>query len=889
MIVPIQQQQISTDVPGADLNSNKAGVSQAAQADAFHEGSLMSLGIYDKMVKAEAEEAYNYKMAELGVKSSKRMKDLEMSSVGGYMVDGDGNRTGKTVTQAYQEWANDEFHAGQASMPNQLGQDMFRTGGQQFFTRETIAMHTTEYAQRAAFFDDQRKISLDIRGNHLLAEPELEKSFEYLDNWQIEQQRSGKNGSLAANRVDMVTHTGQDDLSMKFFTGRINAIMEGRVPETISTGFGGEVIDPKTGKPVSGAAVQAPLGPLGAVRDLIEHLENRDGDPIDAALKPSYVDPTGRSAQREAQKMSSPRSALTPEHKDQLLNQLYALEHKLQTKEGNDFDQRIQSVKAGLHNGQEWSDKTFSDAFAMGMSVVKNKPEMKLHVVEGLMQLLATKHTRTYLPLYDGDPAQFKVMPTEIQKRLEASSMKGMASDAAMLGERFGLSENDRNFVGQVAIKEFKTAVESEMVKNAGDFEKDPASHIARNNPKVRNVFTTVDFEHPDRWTARQKTQVQTAMNTIQATKEGYRQYGQVSHNSFLPKDAAETLSKGFNDLKNNPATGVQRFNVLRESLGPNFEGSLDQMIDSKQVRPEMRLVALMGDKMRQQRVFDLMARDGGPRDVSLLFAGKFSKEDEQTLRTDLVEQTQVKLSHMYRNNPQGDNRQKIAQVQEAMLLHAKDMMYQNNMDPDVAAKSAAEFFLGDKKTDRINTGLFGGGSTIVYPNTLNDGSGFSETQKRQLNSFVQRTFTLEEFKKIPWDIPKDMGNVTPEKFAEHIWDNLKDENIRFGADPNKNPELQKYGPVQGLWITAPAVRNQNVLMNMPPRVKGANGESRIFFIPLNAALIDQSQFETNERAKSEKFKGQIDPARKGTTAPDTGKGGRNPQSLPIQKGTWGE
>lgn len=865
MVVP-QQTMISTDVPGADLNTGQAGIVETAAAKASGQFGELGIGLYDKMVKAEAEESYHTKMADLNVKSALKRKQLEMSAVGGYMVDENGERTGKTMTEAYREWANDEFHNAQASMPNQLGQDMIRAGGSKMFAEEIGSVNTTEYAQRASYFDEQRKNRLDVRGNYMLAYPELEKSFEYLDDWHLEQKQGVRNLSLAANREAAVTHAGQDDLAMKFFMGRINHIMEGEVPASLKTGFGGQSVDPKTGKTVSTASVSVPLGQLGAVQDLIRHLENQNGDPIDAALHPSYVDPDGRSASREAQHMPSPRSALTPENKDKLLNQLYTLEKRYQTKEGNDFDQRIHSIKMGLYNGQPWSDQTFADAFAMGMSVKKNDPDKGIHVVEGLMQLLAQKHIRDFIPTYDGDPAPIKVASTEEQKRVKESGMKSMAQDAAMLSAKFGLSPNDQSFAGQVAISEYNKEFEALMAKTAGDFEKDPASHVARYNGSVRKVFSRIPFDKPESWTAEQKTAVQTAMNTIQQTKLNYKQHGQPSPNdAYLPKDAAEAISKSLNDLKANPALGVKRFNVLREGFGPQFEGSLDQMIDNKQVRPEMRLVALMGDKMRQQRVFDLLAREGGARDVNLLFNGKFDKEEELKLRGEVVKSTQVKLSYMYRNDPKGDTRQKIAHVQEAILLHAKDMMYQNNMDAPTAAKSAEEFFLGDKKLDTIKTGLFGfGGSTVVYPEVLNDGSSLSDGQKRQIDSWVKRNFTLENFKKLPWDIPKNLGGVTPEKFIEHVYDNLAEENIRFGADPNDNPQLQKYGPVQGIWITTPAVRNKNTLMNMPPRLM-QNGQSKIFFIPKDDILRQQTAWEQQEKAKAENLKKQMSPIEKGT------------------------
>jgi hypothetical protein len=864
MIIP-QQNAISTDVPGADLNPNQQGMPEAALAETIGRGLTAGMNVYGHMVKAEAEEALNKKMSEITIKSDMKRKELEMQSEGGYMLDEKGNRTQRTMTEAFRDWANDEYHAGQASMPNQLGQDLFREHGMSSFTQEIGLVHATEWAKRAEFFKTQREQRKDDEGHFLQNNADLGTMNTYLEKWAIDTKGSVKNGSISANEVDHEIRSGWNNLASKTVEGMLDNIEMGVVPDSVPTGF----INHATGE-----AVRAPKGQIGAIDDLIDILEEKqNNDPTTAGLNPNVWDPEDTISERKAKGMPTLPVALTPEKKDEFLHRLLVMRRQLQKKEGNDFEERIRGLKGAIEIGQPLDPKDLESAMSVGLRMTKDHPEEKLRVTRGVSEVIAAKYVASVLPLYKQDPASFKTLPTETQKAVLERAKRNMAREVEMVGQRFGVSPNDMNIAGRSAIAEFDDKLKQEMASNASAFEKDPSSYLASQSKPLKFLFANkVTADNVAALGPKDRAQLQGALSNINHSIQDYAQHGQITEKPGLPNfnHFEDNVAAKLNNVKIGPAQGVQYFNGLKESLGPHFPDALDSMIERKKIRPEFRLVALLGDRMRQQRVYDLLAREGSKQDVNEQFMAKFPKDTnaEGDLRNSLAELTNEKLSFMYRNDPQGDVRTKVTQVQEAMILFAKDQMNQDpNLDPSKAAKAASEFFLGDKKISKVNTGFMGmGGNRIVYPSTLNDGTQLSDNQLEQFNSYIQRSFTKDQMKKIPWELPKDLGGVEREKFIEHMFDNLPDNSIRFGNNPNNDRKMDKYGPEQGWWITIPGYSNKSKLIDIPARVKTPDGKSKIFFIPAKQALSDQHGYDMAEkqRATQQKAKDEQQMLKKG-------------------------
>ncbi len=833
MIVPMQQNGISTDVSGADLNPGQQGLVGAAIAGTAAKALDAGLEVYDHMVRAEAEEANNKKISEITMKSDIKRKELEMNSIGGYMVDENGERTQKTMTQAYHEWANEEFHAGQSSMPNQLGQDMFKARGQHIFTQETSTVHAAEYAKRGAYFKTQREARKDEEGNFLQAFPEIGSLHQKMDSWTIDTHTAVRNNSLAANERDDEIRKGNSDLAAKWMTGEIDKVQNDEIPAYVDTGM-----------IVNGVELKAPKGKLGYIQELKAILKNQHLTAEQAAMNPSLVDPKYSIETREAKGMMTPFKALTPEQNATFYNQLLVLERQLQHKTKTDFMDRARNLTDAT-NRLPWNEKAFQGLMAVGKQEIAGNPTAKLEVHQQTTAVIVADELSKILPQFTGDPAAFKTQSTEAQKIVLEKATARVGERSRRAGREYGVDEGDLAFSAESAVKEIQHKLHEEMSKDAAAFAKGPMTYYSEFDPQMKAVFGSgkIDFSQPQKFTPQQIQAVQGAFARGNQLLNQHAQSGQRANPETLPSynHVDEAVAKVFNDRSSGEEGGVANIMAMKKILGPSYENGVNQLVDKKQIDGKFRLVAMMNSRITQRAAYNVVLQEST---INKAFNLRFPTEAADAEIKDYVaKDTTGVLAYMYKTDSRAMKLDKITDINSSIVLAAKQMVLKGNIEAKAAAESATRLFLGDQVSMKISMGLFSHSIPVVYPESLNDGSHIvTETDHKTFEAYLRHTMALENIQKQKWTVPEDLGGTSPEKLAQHI----STYGVPlFGTDPNvAHPDGKTE---QGWYILVSGYNTrENHVTSVRAQVTGEDGKTRYWFVPARRALIEQNSREAD-------------------------------------------
>lgn len=851
--IPIQQTGISTDVGGADLNTGAQGLIGSALARTGSQVSNAAWNTMELMTRAEATEAVNSKMSDLTIKSALKKKELEYTSIGGYLVDQDGQRiknpdgqTDRTITQEFRDWANNEFETSQRSMPNRLGQDMFKQSGLNMFTNDIEHVYSTELAKKAAYFEDQTKLRTKNESHALMSMPELDSLYKFLDKFSQDVQDSANNKVIPQSAVLSNIKEGAEARTLGWAEGNLNLIKEGSVPKFISgtyeTGFH-----------------RVAKGQLGAVEDMLDILipDNEKKEfwaslgetwtPRDYNKNPNMFDMYDSIKRRKESGMMTPAETLSPAARDKVIDELLAYRAHFNKQQKSDFDLKIKDATKSIDNGKPLSSESFAALLAEGKRLVQLGPDnggkFAQEVVNDIASLKVYEKVRARVPLINIDASPFRGQSTAVQKRIMEKDGAEIDSFVSALAKELNDGSMDASIVGQSVKSQYISAISQEISKSAGDYATKGSTFLVENDPSIRKFFDRLDIKKPETFKS-MGPELQRHLAKLEARIErDFKGTGQRTAAKLIPNynEFEDQLAAQIKDPRQGIDAGMKYMDAVKSLYGPYQQRALEQAVEGKKLPEQFMLVAYANSKINQRDALDL-AWTGAK--INQDFAAQFPDAKVQVdLKTEVANQTQEKLMLRFRNDPDDEARRaKIRLIQEGIEFKAKKHML-NGMSVGDAAKSAADQFVGDLNVRKVGPGYIFGKQKVMYPSLLNDGSTLPEFQQELLDGWASRKMKLEEIKKTQWVTPGEMGAVTPEKFVEFI---ASEGRPQFGDDPNggKNPNGT---PLQGYYITLPLSRKRNEWTRVKAQEILPNGKTRIFFVPARQAIVEQEAAQTTQ------------------------------------------
>jgi len=829
--IPIQQTGISLDVGGADLNTGQQGIVGTALAQAGQQAVQVGFDAFDEMVKMEATEANNAKMAELSVRSLQKKKELEIQSVGGYMVDqtgafikNPGTEANRTITEEFRDWSNEEYRRGQAEMPNRLGQRMFQQQGLSALTDEIKSVYSTELVKRADYRTEQRKQWQTLTGNSIETDPQIEHAHEQMGALALRLSDDVAANGLNRNRVAEELRVVSNDYAMKFFTGHINKIKLG---ETVASVKG--IVD--------GKETDIAKGPIGAIDDLLAILTRKKRTPG----IPSVIDPQdeiGRAAKDYS--LPSVDKALHPEPRDVFIDQLLAMRKSYTQKSSSDFSFKVDDIAKAAERGRFAPQESLVLLRAQAAQEIANgEPAQK--IVGMLSKVRVGEALGRLLPIYTGDANPFGQPSTKEQVRRLKKEEELIRAGAKRDALEFNDGSVDPETVGGSEVAELNDKLNAAIAKNQSEFHAAPITFLTKSDPEAKRTFEQVDFSDRRNFTPENATKVQKILTRFDSAIQARARSGERTVNEVMPEGFTSTMSSiktKMTDSMQGVDEGIAYMDGLRSLLGDkHYAKTIDRLSSQDKAMEDFTLVQYMNTPTEKRAALKL-AWNGDKLRAGLV------KEQGETAWTDVVQavaaKTQKITASLFKHDADNTvDQNKQDAFNRVLSYQAAELVRSGKASTNQAAQTVYDQFIGRHFEVMAIGGAFfgranGSKSEIVIPKYLPDGSPLTEGDMAKLQDYGDRPLADEMAGlKIKMPGENEMQQITPEHFKETL---TKSNYVArtFGRDPNGSGELG--------WSLRYILRGKsgNEVSRIPLRLdtgKPSVTQEKVYFVPVRRSI----------------------------------------------------
>lgn len=159
--IPIQRQALDLNVPMEQYNVAQAGLVGASIEQFGQTLAKESEELFTTLKKDEAASDSMLKEQETRNRALEKNKELQLNSRGGYVTDANGNipeeaSQRKTVTQAYDEWAAEEYKTQQLASPSTLASKMFAANAGNLL--QDVRAKVSNYQLESMATESQRRL-----------------------------------------------------------------------------------------------------------------------------------------------------------------------------------------------------------------------------------------------------------------------------------------------------------------------------------------------------------------------------------------------------------------------------------------------------------------------------------------------------------------------------------------------------------------------------------------------------------------------------------------------------------------------------------------------------------------------------------------------------------
>lgn len=849
-IVPIQQNEISTGVPGADLGSPaQYGRVGMAIANTSAQITDSALSLSDKIMKADAVEKVNKKMSERQIESMKYWKELEMSSPDGYVYDGNAtqeNPRGKivmqsgkplTIAQKYRDWANSNFEADQKEMPSAYAQDLYKAHALDFYSKEMSSAQISTYSKMTEFWKTNREDTKKNIGNALFDNPDLNGAhglFSKADGWNQYVHRSAEAMTIPEIMREPEIQDGYKQFSYDNVRGEIDKLKNEKAVAKMAWGNG-----------------WINKGLLGSIDDMIDLLSpnpNRDH-----TINPNVYDPQNETARRRASGLPTLDTMLDPKDKAHFVEQLIAMKSVKGSSETNDWHKKTEDLRAAFGNlgPNKVPRDAIDEVINQGLQLVQNKKSGGSGITDydfsrEVGGIITAKVVATQLASYSQDPNALALLSSKQKQAMEKRAVQDITAQTTQIFDSVGMGSVGK-IAGQTFVADYRKQLNEFTSRQRSSNSTDLASEVAKNDPVVGKVFEKIDPANALSFRG-MEGEMARVQGRIEALRKNASTHGEVWSTSNLPLQFNNFSQRFADQLKNSAQgidAGVKYVDASMKLFGKSWASTINDLVDSNKLPAEYTILGYMNSSLDKR---DVLATVWGEKSFQKRWDDMYKgKSWESDLLPKVSAATQDYQRGIFQQDPYNiKNNDRMNMINRIVSMKAGLLMMDNGMSADEAAKAAAEQFVtrhfgvqntGGRSLFDNNAGFLaprGQDTKVVLPRFDTDGTPLSDKDHEQLVSWSKRMMAPAELMKLPIEPPKGIGAIGQEKLVEWV---QKHGRMTFGVDPNGSKKT-------GWYIRTEYQSNKNVITREPLRITGENNKSVVWFVPARQALGEQNDFE---------------------------------------------
>lgn len=729
-LMPDTRNPISLDVPAASTQPEAQGAGAQALAQLGQTGAELGLHFLGEVKRTEAISASSKQHYQDLLDSDAYMQRLKLTSPDGYMYDDQGNQaknadgSPRSITQEFQEWADNRYKQSQMSMPSAMAQEEYTARALPDFTRNLDAMRSDQLEKmiqntNQVDAETDRKI-----GDNLTSFPDVSKLYQYANDRQLDTQ----------------SHTGR--LWSAPFGQEKTAKRNAEFAELTIKGAYNQV--------VSNVRQKIPgYNQMDAINNWRQILAGEDR----------------MSRDRAAQGLPTISDMLGPDKKAALDLEFAHLYETAKGHELTDYHTRLSATQSTYRMGAgKQADMDLIKA--LGQGLVKGGHYDQASLARDFSELELAK--------MEGDKRKslaFTLAPYSQQTNI-------IKSDAAQIwgagANEMGAGPGNR-VLGAPSAEQYVSTMSALRDKLESEKQADWAGYIETYHPGVARLHKQIDFSNP-------QTIQPKFVQPMLAESRNYHDnnYAGAQNWRVISKADSKTLGAKLDDPSTPDPVATQGIRALVASYGKDYPELIHEMVKDGSLSQKWEIAAL---QPTYQGTADVVSSIRGGANIKKAFetvagANNLSEKD---FAAEVYKQTTRYQAWNSQANPGSTQDLNISTANvEAVKNKAMTLYTQSNgsMSPADAVSAAFQPLIGE----HIDTRDVGGGflssirglgkkSILGIPNA-GDGHVFSPLEKNQIEQFAQDNRTVEFLKSTKVLVPPK-ANGDPSDFVDQTYNQM--------------------------------------------------------------------------------------------------------------------
>lgn len=735
-IVPPQKQQISMDVWAPEPQAAGATAIGSALGGLGQALAQTSQGFLEQIKRAEAKEASSKAAFDDYSEIDAYYTRIMRENPDGYIKDERGeiktnpDKTPRTISQEFVDWADERFKRNQERMPSFLAQEEYKEKSRKMFEEYATKIRNDEWVLRVKTFD--RGASDDK--TRLITRMTTEFSL------------------LPDLPPDSRDENGFDTSPVGSYYGQVD-LLESRINEQTGILYSAQAAFER----VQTLRKEAPDGPLQGLYN--KALLDKTGRSAKFALNWLYGKDRESLARdpnpdvREEGDLPTLRTSMDPD-KHQQWTQRFTQLLKAKTREdGNDWVQRAdRNIESILSGDGTFKIEDMPEFISQGLELKSDddKSISDINMAEKPAEMFLAARAKEALTGWQ----YYTMNSADKQKEREKIREDAIGYANAFLAKHFPERAKELSTIG-VGLRARLDARLDHIIRSAREEAGRDFPAFTRNNPAVKAVADAIDYNNPQslndyriRNAIRQDDQ-----NIEKMHRMFYR--GEVAPPvQYLTREATQTITK----ILESPIGSDQKHIFLRNLHRSNpgtFNEKLLQLVNSGLDKKWLPVLSMSDDPVFEQQLVNSIANP--PKDAEAILAARGSSPD--ALKSDIAKESMDYIRSLQAANPDSPMSNYIQDAHLGAMYNSAMQGIIRGETPTAAAKNAVRAFVDRRFIKiKVKNGLF---SNVDYrlPRNVN-GVALNEKDQTRIEESLASMSLPGRVEALNPDIPSNLPAV---------------------------------------------------------------------------------------------------------------------------------
>lgn len=735
---PIRKQMISTDVPGAPDAMRGAGMVAEALSGVGQAVQRGAGQLQDYIQQAEGQDAADSTFLRSRLETEREWHALKTASPDGNFYDDEGqlqtnpDGTPRTITQEFEERANERFRQDQEAMPSRYAQRLYKEKAAPWFTSQAQSAFTDEQVRKIESVKTNLFTNDQIRSDSLVSQASLLKAYETSNEsreaWQA---HVGKLYPAPFATEQMSKNDDQfAESAVRYALNQIAA-----TPNKNDRGFARKKIADYWIRVLSEDSKQPKLlTPESFVR-------TTHGQPILAEM-------------------------LNPDKKAQLIHQLLAAKEAAEKSDLSALHNDIREAGAAYSLGKPGRVPLTSLEGRIRDAVLANK-------------MSASEGTSLYATMAVQDrlfkAGNLAMLPPD----QEAEAVRNMGAGVFRDSQKTLASFGDLGQVGSVAEKSIRDGGEQIVSKHLKERQNDFPAYVTKYDQGVQAIEAQLyksGYQSSDPRTIAGKGSL--IRDRIAAVDNNYSAHfpGDSAYARVISKPESEGWGRFLTSKTRSPEEVASAIKTMAQELGPDYPRVIDQMVRDKNLKAEWYFASMFSGSqgLTEDTVAALKTEMTQDAERELMGRNNLTQE---TLNSQINSKFGVFMKAIRQQDPRGGmaqmGRDAIVRVARNKALALLDSQRASgSVDAiDKAYEALVEANWHIKQTTVPNTGIlgfFGRKYNMVIPKAIG-GRDIGDADAQKIADYSASIMTVDGLKKLGAEAPL-RADGKPSAFGEEFY-----------------------------------------------------------------------------------------------------------------------